>query len=169
MISVDLEQVLAATHVLAAFTALGAGAAVLLLRKGTHTHRAIGTVYVVALVVVNVAALSLHRESTFGLFHALAVVSLVTIVVGLSPLLIGKRSPMIITTHAYCMTWSYAGLVAAGGGQMTVALVQDVGAWAVPAAIATVLSISGVVIFGRVPSTLNRMLAERSGRPAAAR
>ena len=165
----DLEQVLAATHVLAAFTALGAGAAVLLLRKGTHTHRAIGTVYVVALIVVNVAALSLHRESTFGVFHALAVVSLVTIAVGLSPLLFGKRSPMIITTHAYYMTWSYAGLVAAGGGQLTVALAQDVGAWAVPAAIATVLSISGVVIFGRVPSTLNRMLAERSGRPATAR
>ena len=147
MISVDLEQVLAATHVPAAFTALGAGVAVLLLRKGTHTHRAIGTVYVVALVVVNVAALSLHRESTFGVFHELAVVSLVTIVVVLSPLLVGKRSPMIITTHAYCMTGSYAGLVAAGGGQLTVALAQDVGAWAVPAAIATVLSISGVAIF----------------------
>jgi hypothetical protein len=28
---------------------------------------------------VNVAALSLHRESTFGVFHALAVVSLVTV------------------------------------------------------------------------------------------
>jgi uncharacterized membrane protein len=68
---VDLEQVLAATHILAAFSALAAGAVVLLLRKGTHRHRAIGT-------------------------------------------------------------WSYAGLVAAGGGQLTVALAQDVGAWAVP-------------------------------------
>lgn len=164
-----MDQVLAATHVLAALSALAAGATVLLLRKGTQQHRAIGTVYVVALVVVNVAALSLHRESTFGVFHALAVVSLVTIVVGLSPLLIGRRSPMIITTHAYCMTWSYAGLVAAGGGQLTVALARDVGAWAVPAAIATVLSISGVVIFGRVPSTLDRALAERSGRPVTAR
>jgi hypothetical protein len=50
------------------------------------------------------------------------------------------------------MTWSCAGLVAAGGGQLTVALAHDAGTWAVPAAIATVLSISGVVIFGRVPS-----------------
>ena len=64
MLSVDLEQVLVAAHVLAAFSALGAGAAVLLLRKGTHTHRVIGTVHVLALVVVNVAALSLHREDT---------------------------------------------------------------------------------------------------------
>ena len=129
--------------------------------KGTHTHRAIGTAYVLALVLVNVAALSLHRENTFGVFHALAVVSLITIAVGLSPLLFGKRSPMAITTHAYCMTWSYAGLVAAGCGQLAVAVGQDLGAWAVPVAIGTVLCISGVGIFGRVPSTLERMLAER--------
>jgi uncharacterized membrane protein len=145
MISATLEQAVATGHVLAAFSALGAGAAVLLVPKGTHRHRVIGTVYVLALLPVNVAALSLHRESTFGVFHALAVVSLVTIAVGLSPLLFGKRSPMVLTTHAYCMTWSYAGLIAAGIGQL----------------FATVLAISGVVIFGRVPSTLDRTLAQR--------
>ena len=161
MISVDVEQALATGHVVAALSALGTGAAVLLTPKGTHTHRVIGTAYVIALVLVNVAALSLHRESTFGVFHALAVASLVSIAVGLSPLLFGKRSPMVIATHAYCMTWSYAGLVAAGCGQLTVAVGQDVRAWVVPVTIATVLSISGIVIFGRVPSTLDRMLAER--------
>jgi uncharacterized membrane protein len=151
---------LATGHVLAAFSALGAGAAVLLLPKGTHTHRVLGTVYVLALLLVNVAALSLHRESTFGVFHALAVVSLVTIAVGLSPLVLGKRSAIVIATHAYCMTWSYAGLVAAGCGQLAAAVGQDIGAWVVPVVIGTVLSLSGVVIFGRVPSTLERMLAK---------
>jgi uncharacterized membrane protein len=155
----DLEQASATTHVLAAFSALGAGVAVLVLPKGTHTHRVIGTVYVIALVVVNIAALSLHRENSFGVFHALAVASLVTIAVGLSPMFLGKRSPAVITTHAYCMAWSYAGLVAAGCGQLTVALGQD-GAWVVPVAIAMVLSISGVVIFRRVPSIVDRMLVE---------
>ena len=157
----DWEQALATGHVLAACSALLVGAAVLLLPKGTHTHRAVGTVYVLALLLVNVAALSLHRENTFGVFHALAVASLVTIAVGLSPLLLGKRSPTVIATHAFCMTWSYAGLVAAGCGQLAVAVGQDAGAWVVPVAIGTVLSISGVVIFGRVPSTLDRILAER--------
>jgi uncharacterized membrane protein len=161
MISAEMEQALATAHVGAAVSALGAGAAVLLFPKGTHTHRVIGAVYVLALVLVNAAALSLHRENTFGVFHALAVVSLVTIAVGLSPFLFGKRSPMAIATHAYCMTWSYAGLVAAGCGQLTVAVAQDAGAWVVPLAIVTVLSISGVVIFGRVPSALDRVLAER--------
>lgn len=154
-----MEQAIATTHVLAALSALGAGAAVLLLRKGTHTHRRLGTVYVVALALVNAAALSLHRESTFGVFYALAIVSLVTIVAGLSPLLVGKRSPVVIANHAYCMTWSYAGLVAAGSGQLTVTLGQDAGAWVVPVTIAVVLTLSGFVIFGRVPSILDRMSA----------
>jgi uncharacterized membrane protein len=162
MTPVDSEQALATAHVVAALSALGAGAGILFMQKGTHTHRVIGAVYVLALVLVNVAALSLHRENTFGVFHALAVASLTTVAVGLTPFLIGKRSLPVIATHAYCMTWSYAGLVAAGCGQLAVAVGQDeMGSWVVPVAIATVLSISGVVIFGRVPRILERLLGER--------
>jgi hypothetical protein len=65
------------------------------------------------------------------------------------------------TTHAYCMTWSYAGLVAAGCGQLVAAIGQGEGTWAVPVMIGTVLLLSGVVIFGRVPSILDRVLAQR--------
>ena len=120
-----------------------------------------GTVYVLVLVLVDLAALSLHREDTFGVFHALAVASLATIAAGLSPLFLGKRSEAAIATHAYFMTWSYAGLVAAGCGQLAAAVDQDGGAWVVPTTIGAVLFISGVVIFGRVPAILDRMLAER--------
>ena len=67
----------------AALSTLLAGVAVLLLPKGTHIPRVIGTAYVLALVLVNVGALSLHREDVFGVFHALAVASLVTVAVGL--------------------------------------------------------------------------------------
>jgi uncharacterized membrane protein len=160
MIALDWEQGFATGHVLAASAALLGGAAVLVVHKGTHTHRVIGAVYVVALVLVNVAALSLHRENTFGVFHALAVASLVTIAVGLTPLLLGKRSPPVLATHAYCMTWSYAGLVAAGCGQLAAAVGHGDGSWGVPVVIGTVLSLSGVIIFGKVPSTLDHVLAE---------
>ena len=67
---------------------------------------------------------------------------------------------MVIANHAYCMTWSYAGLVAAGCGQLTVAVGPDAGTWVVPVAIAAVLCISGVAIFGKVPSILDHMPAE---------
>jgi uncharacterized membrane protein len=161
MVAVDSEQAWATGHVLAACSALLVGAAVLLLPKGTHVHRVVGTVYVLALVLVNVAALSLHRENTFGVFHVLAVASLVTIAVGLSPFIVGKRSAPVIATHAYCMAWSYAGLVAAGCGQVAAAVGEGDGSWGVPVVIGIVLSISGVVIFARVPSTVEHMLAER--------
>jgi hypothetical protein len=112
------------------------------------------------LVFVNAAALSLHRENVFGVFHALAVASLVTIAVGLSPLLMGKRSPRVIAIHACCTTWSYAGLAAAGSGQLAAGVGHGLAAWVVPAVIGAVLSIGGVVIFWKVPSTLDRLLAE---------
>ena len=161
MISLDWEQARATAHVLAAFSALLVGAAVLLLPKGTHTHRLVGTAYVLALVLVNMAALSLHRENAFGVFHVLAVASLATLAVGLSPLLLGKRSPAVIATHAFCMTWSYAGLVAAGSGQLVVAVDRDVGAWVMPVTIGTVLCMSGAVIFRKVPSILDHLLPQR--------
>lgn len=132
----------------------------LLLPKGTHKHRVIGTAYVLVLVVVNVAALSVHRENTFGVFHVLAVVSLVTIAVGVAPLLLGRRSPAVIATHAYCLAWSSAGVVAAGCGQLAAAAGQGDGSWVVPVVIVTVLAVSGIVIFGRVPSTLDRVLGD---------
>ena len=113
---------------------------------------------------MNVAALSLHRESTFGVFHGLAVASLVTIAIALVPLLLGKWSPPVIATHAYCMPWSYAGLVAAGCGQLATAVGPDSPAWVVPVVIATVLSVSAVIIFGRVPSILDRMLDDFQGK-----
>jgi uncharacterized membrane protein len=156
---VDWEQAVATGHLVAAVSALLVGSVVLLLPKGTSTHRTIASVYVLALVFVDVAALSLHREDAFGVFHALAVVSLGTIAVGLAPLLLGKRSATAITTHAYCMTWSYAGLVAAGCGQLAVTVAPDVRPWVVPVVIGAVLSISAVAIFGRVPTTLDRILA----------
>jgi uncharacterized membrane protein len=158
MMSLDGEQALATGHVLAAFSALLVGAVVLLTPKATSAHRAVGTVYVVSLVLVNMAALSLHRESAFGVFHALAIASLVTIGVGLSPFLVGNRSPAVIAIHAYCMTWSYAGVVAAGCGQLVVSLGRDVGGWVMPVTIGSVLSVSGILIFRRVPSILDHML-----------
>jgi uncharacterized membrane protein len=156
-----LGEARATGHIVAALSALVAGAAVLVSPKGTRRHRAIGASYVVALLAVDVAALSLHRENSFGVFHVLALVSLVTIVVGMAPLLLCKRSPPIIATHAYCMTWSYAGLVAAGCGQLAAVVGQHVGAWIVPFAIGTTLLICGVLIFVRVPPILDRILEDR--------
>lgn len=155
----DIQEVWATAHVAAALTALVAGLAVLLTPKGTGAHRAVGKAYGLALVLVNAAALLLHREDVFGVFHALAVVSLATLVAGLVPLLRGHRSNRVLAFHAYCMTWSYAGLVAAGCGQVVAVLTGDSSPWDVPLVIAVVLGASGVAIAGKVPPLLRRVLA----------
>lgn len=155
----DWQQVWATTHVAAALTALVAGLAVLLTRKGTSSHRAVGKAYGLALVLVNGAALLLRREDMFGVFHALAVVSLATLVAGLAPLLLGHRSHRVLATHAHCMTWSYAGLVAAGLGQLVAVLAGDSSPLAVPVVIAAVLCASGVAIATKVPPLLRRVVA----------
>ena len=59
------------------------------------------------------------------------------------------------------MTWSYAGLAAAGCGQLTAAVGEDAGAWTVPVGIAAALTICGAVIFVKVPQTLELMLGGR--------
>ena len=104
---------------------------------------------------MNVAALSLHRESTFGVFHALAVVSLVTIGVGLVPLLSAadrRRSSRPTRTAWRGRTPVSSQRGAANSRWLSVRVIE---AWAVPVVIGTVLAISGVIIFGRVPSILD--------------
>ena len=160
IVGVDWQGVAAAGHVVAAVTALVVGAVVLGLPKGVGRHRLVGSTYVVSLVAVDIAALSVHREATFGVFHSLAVLSLLTIAAGLLPLLLGSRSPVALNVHAYCMTWSYAGLVAAGCGQLAVTSTSRVGAWMVPTVIGTVLAVSGFLIFRRVPRIVEHLLTE---------
>jgi uncharacterized membrane protein len=140
----------ALTHVAAATSGLVLGAVVLIRGKGTPSHRVIGGVYAGVLLLVNVAALSVHRDATFGVFHWLALVSLVTLVVGLAPLLLGRRSGPAVATHAYCMTWSYAGLVAAGTGQLAASRGTG-GSVSVPATIGVVLLACAAAIAWRVP------------------
>ena len=54
------------------------------------------------------------------------------------------------------MTWSYAGWSQPGAASSSWLLVRVTGV-GVPVVIGTVLSISGVVIFGRVPSILDHI------------
>jgi hypothetical protein len=61
--------------------------------------------------------------------------------------------------HAYCMTWSYAGLAAAGCGQLAVSVAsrRELGSWVVPTVIGTVLALSGLLIVRRVPRIIDQV------------
>ena len=111
------------THTVAALTALVAGAAVLLTRKGTRRHRQLGWAYVVSMLLLNGTALLIYRLSgRFGPFHVGAVFSFVTVVAGAAAALGARRArarrnaverARALERHYQWMTWSYVGLAAA--------------------------------------------------------
>ena len=149
-------------HFLGALAALAIGLIVIFNRKGTARHRLLGSVYVILLVTLNVSALSLHREDAFGPFHILAVLSLITIAVGVGLLVLTSGPEHLVAAHAYMMSWSYVGLVAAGTGQLTVTLKLNIGSatWVV---ILLTLFVGGIVIHLRIPRTLRALFRQEPG------
>lgn len=82
-----------------------------LARNRTSFHQVMGGVYVVTMLLLNSSALAIQNLYIFGPFHVAAVVSLVTVCVGvLAPLL---KFNHWLDIHYSCMCWSYVGLVAA--------------------------------------------------------
>lgn len=107
---------LGSAHVAGAIASLLFGLLVLVDQKGTRAHRAIGAAYVTAMIATNLTALGVYRlTGQFGPFHALALLSLATIARGVLAAL--RRRPGWLTTHYYCMAWSYVGLLAAAAAE----------------------------------------------------
>ena len=120
------------THTLAAIVALLAGAAVLLVRKGTRRHRQLGWAYVVSMLVLNGTALLIYRLfARFGPFHVGAIFSFVTVVAGTVAALGARRArgrldavarARALALHYQLMTWSYVGLAAAAVSEIATRL-----------------------------------------------
>jgi uncharacterized membrane protein len=106
---------LAGLHIGAACVALAVGTAVLASRKGTPRHAVLGRLYLAAMLTVNIPVLFVYDTTGApGVFHVLAVVSLVTTALGWSAL---HRRPRRVRAHAAFMTWSWLGVVTAGLAQ----------------------------------------------------
>jgi uncharacterized membrane protein len=110
-------------HLTMAILALGTGAAVLLMTKGTRRHRQMGWVYVTAMGALNLSALSIYRLfGKFGPFHVFALISLASVLAGTVSAVQARRArlarnpdrrAMLVERHYQFMTWAYVGLCAA--------------------------------------------------------
>src|SRR5688572_27494243 len=102
----------------AAHTAFGLGAvllglAVVLMKEGTPSHRRVGIVYMLAMLLLNGTAFLIYDLwGRWGPFHNLALVSLITLVCGVVPVWL-RRPKAWLGLHGTFMSWSYAGLIAA--------------------------------------------------------
>jgi uncharacterized membrane protein len=95
-----------AIHLLASILALITGTLVLLLKKGTVLHKRIGYLYVAGMVVLIVTAFSIYRLfGGFGIFHFAAIVSTLTLLAGLIPVLTRKPKVKWMEIHFMYMYW----------------------------------------------------------------
>lgn len=107
-----LQHPIGLAHLVTALLAVIVGGLVIYAKKGTLKHKWIGRAYVVLMLAVNVTAFLIYELfGGFGLFHWMAILSLLSLLVGYLPA--RTRSPDWKVWHAYFMSGSYVGLVAA--------------------------------------------------------
>jgi hypothetical protein len=111
---------------------------------------------------VNVSALSVYEDSAgVGPFHILAVVSLVTLISGFIPAFLRRPVSSWLDLHAYFMSWSYVGLVAAGVAQIATMSSSLPGWFAVGLPSILIVIIGGLLIHTRVPKILAALASGR--------
>ena len=148
-------------HTTCALLALASGAAVLLRRKGTRSHRRLGWLYVASMLALNGTALMIYRLfGGFGPFHAAAIASLVTVIAGIVPA-VRRRPANWVEHHYFWMTWSYVGLCAATVSEVATRTPGFRFWWAVLLGTVAVVAIGGRLI------RRNQAAVLRPFRPAA--
>jgi uncharacterized membrane protein len=137
-------------HLATALLAIAVGAVVVFRRKGTRFHRWCGRVYVAAMLALNISALCIYDLfGFFGPFHYAALFSLLTVIVGVRAAWLrrGNWRPV----HAYWMSWSYVGLLAAAVSESATRYLDFGFGWTVAIATGLVLLGGGWVINRRLP------------------
>ncbi len=101
-------------HLISSILALVFGSVVIFGKKGTSTHKKWGYAYVVSMIGVNLTAFLIYKLfGGFGIFHFAALVSTLTLIGGMIPVLRRKNKKKYIFSHFAFMYWSVMGLYAA--------------------------------------------------------
>lgn len=148
-------NLLGLAHFYSALLAIAAGAVVVFRRKGTRFHKWCGRLYLIAMLAVNISALLIYRLwGHFGPFHAAAIVSLLTVIMGVQ--VAWRKQPIRHwrVAHAYWMSWSYVGLLAAAVSETATRYLDFNFGWTVALATAAVLGAGALVINKRLPPLL---------------
>lgn len=141
-------------HTSIAFLAMAFGAIVLLRPKGTQRHRQLGYAYIICMVLLNGSAFGIYN---FGgkpsLFHAFAIISLVTLVAGLLPAM-RKKSKDWYKKHFYFMSWSVVGLYCAFWAETGTRLLNGKEFWWVVMLATIATSMIGMILINRTAKRL---------------
>jgi uncharacterized membrane protein len=108
-------------HLLASVAALVLGSIVLAMKKGTAIHKKIGYAYSMTMLVLLITAFMIYRLfDGWGIFHWSAVLSSVTLLGGLMPMITKRHTRSFVVTHFSLMYWSVMGLYGAAVAEVLV-------------------------------------------------
>ncbi|MBK8293009.1 MAG: DUF2306 domain-containing protein [Flammeovirgaceae bacterium] len=108
-------------HLISSLAALVFGTTILLNSKGTQRHKRIGYAYTISMIVLNVTAFMIFRLfNRFGPFHFAALISCLTLLAGMIPILLRSRFRSWLALHMSFMFYSVIGLYAAFASEVIV-------------------------------------------------
>jgi len=144
-------------HFITALMSILFGTYILFKPKGTKLHKQIGYLYVFSMVLVCGSALGVYNiTGDFGIFHTLAIAGLLTLIMGLLPLLINKKSNKNKVLHVWFMYYSVLGLYAAFVSELSFRIPEEPSYGAVGIATAIVFILGSVFIFWKENSWKNK-------------
>jgi len=101
-------------HFIASIFALVLGTFILIMEKGTKTHKLIGKIYALSMFVTLVSAFMTYRLfGKWGIFHWTAVISSITLLAGLLAIYLKKPANTYLSVHFSFMYWSVIGVYGA--------------------------------------------------------
>lgn len=138
-------------HFVASVLALILGTAVLLMTKGSKTHIRMGYFYVASMVVLLVTAFMLYNLfGKWGIFHYFAVISSVTLALGMIPIFLRNDIKNWAYLHFSFMYWSVIGLYGAFVSEMMTRIPDT------PLYNMVGLATGGVMLFGGIMFGINK-------------
>lgn len=143
-----LRSPISTFHVAVALLSVVLGTWMLLTRKGTAAHRRVGYAYAVCMVMVNLTAFQLyHLFGRFGIVHVGAIVSLLTVIGGISVAV--YRPVNWQRWHYRLMSASVTGLYAAGLVESVYRLFPATWFWGVCLGVSGLVFAVGAYLIGR--------------------
>lgn len=145
-------------HTALGVASVAAGTVVALQRKGTRRHRVFGWIYVVSMIGLNLTALLMYRlTGAFNSFHATALLSLGTLILGMVPTRARPFAGFFVAGHAYFMAGSYVGVLAATAGEILTRIPGLPFHLGVLVARSVVCAIGIYIMLDRIPRTLRKL------------
>ena len=152
-------------HTLLASLALLLGGFIFPSVKGTLRHKAFGYTYAASMLGTTVSAFAIyHLTGHLGVFHFAAVVSFLTLVAAMVPVITRRPRGSWLYLHYKYTSWSYVGLLAAAVSEAAVRLPSAPFWPAVAIGSAAVFGGGGFLISRMTERTLTRV-RRRGARP----